>query len=150
MDKAIYKYSMQRALLYIGAGFIGLIISLLSIPIVSLFGFFFGVTLFIMGVTAFVKRKPQILIDEEGIYLGFKTKKKFNWKQIVAVNVFQEKVDSRMVWMIRIQTQRIRKGYTSSFSYKENLDLLSINKEKMMNEIHYFKKTPELEIIEDE
>ena len=137
-EKVAYRNNPKKALAYIGVGFLMTVGSLI-VPLMRIVVFIIGLAVFFTGLGALIKRKPQIILDQEGIYIGFKVKEKLPWKIVDATSVRKEKIDDRMVWFLSVKTKQTKRGVIGYNVYQANLDLLKIDRDQLLEEINHFK-----------
>ncbi len=137
-EKINYKYNTKKALTYVLVG-LGLTLGSIIVPVVRILVFIVGLMVTFTGLGALVRRKPQLLLDKEGLYIGFKIKRKIPWRFIDATSVKKEKVDDRLVWYLRVRTKSVKGGVIGYNNFEANLDLLKIDSYVLKEQLNHFR-----------
>lgn len=94
---------------------------------------------FFTGLFSIFKRKAQLILSKESIYIGFKDKRKIPWGVINNIDVIQKKVDGIKTWHLVVRVKITKNGLTSYLHHEANLDLIKVNPEHLLDQIDYFK-----------
>ncbi len=140
-DQAVYRFSIAKAIIYTILGVVITSLVIIPIPIVRILFVVFGLGAFAMGIGAFFKRRPQIILNHEHIYLGFDVKKKIPWKFVTHMSLRKETIEARSVWYLKIRTRRVKNGLTVHHKHEANLQLLNIDHKKFSDQVLNYSGT---------
>lgn len=149
-DEIIYKNDPKRTLIVSGIGFFVIAIGLFRGVYwddygVEISGLYVGIALFglglvIKGVFGFFNRKPQLIISKRGLFIGLNENRELAWKNIESINVKQEPDKTgRQIWLLKIRAVKNKGGDKSYKVFSLNMDLLKIDRHKIIAEIDSFR-----------
>jgi hypothetical protein len=139
-ERIVYRNHVGRSLSYMVIGV--LLLPLVMIKrLVGAIIFFAGITVFFVGLGSLLRRKPQIVLDKDGIYIGFKEKVKLPWSKVTAAVVKKEDVDEgiRQVWMLKVKAKSKSGGREKYKVVNVNVEMLKVDGIKLQEEINHFR-----------
>ncbi|MCP4521913.1 MAG: hypothetical protein GY827_09540 [Cytophagales bacterium] len=135
MKREIY-FDQQKVWLQMGLGvvcWVGMV--LIPISLIRIFLFFIGGSFFYFGSKGF-SRKPQIILDDEKIFIGMKIAKSFKWKNVLRAKVIQASVDYRKVDFLELTIRATRQGKVHTRTIETPVHLLKIESHELINLIN--------------
>lgn len=107
MENRTIRFNRKKAILQIalGVAIIGSIFIKFS-SILAFIQFFIGGSFLYFGLKS-VSGRPQIILKDDGLFIGFKFNKTISWKDIENVKVIKKKIDYRTLNFLEI-TIRIK------------------------------------------
>ena len=136
MEKRVIYFNRKKTLLNFAAG-IGLILAMFIVRNIYAVALFFIGGSFLYFASKSVSRKPQIIVSDEGLYVGFKFEKTISWNNIVKAVIKDLSVDFRTVKHLEL-TVRINVKVGANTMVKhfpvDSLDITPKGLEILINE----------------
>ena len=83
--------------------------------------------------------KPQIILDKECLYVGYKIKRKFKWSSVVGAKITKEKVDFRNVDFLTLRVKASKNGRAFAKTIELPIHLLDIEPDELLDLILEWK-----------
>ncbi|MDB4835416.1 hypothetical protein OAH12_02395 [Cyclobacteriaceae bacterium] len=103
--------------------------------ILKIIAFFLGGSFLYLGSKG-ISMKPQMIFDEEGVYIALKINKRIKWTNILKAQIIQKSVDYRTVDTLQLNVRATIKGKQYNTVIESPIHLLEVPAQQILNRIN--------------